>query len=479
MVDLKNIVSVCINLSTRKDKRQFMQKQCQRRGLSIQFYLAEPNADPKRGCLESHLAVIEEQIKKGSNFFLMLEDDAKFIANPRIPDMPDDWDMLYLGGNVRNLLEDSEEAKKKPWVKMRCWTTHAYLINLRNKELVKDILLAKTMDKEIDNFYIDHIHGKYNCYMLNPMIAIQKDGYSDIEKTEVNYDFMTRTLFGFQKPEHDVTEDGHYVLKLPNMKDEELPNVSIITPTYNRKRMFQMVLHSVGEANYPKEKIEWVVIDDTPPRFGTVEELVTDFGKNHGYDVNYVRLDLTEDGKPNSIARKRNIGALRAKHNFIVHMDDDDYYPPESILARIKLLMKYTDKQCVGCSTIGTYNIVKNTSTMASDGDLTLSEASMAYTRKFWLERPFVETEMVGEYAGFIADRYDKVIDAPYSFIIIGISHYENFTSRTAKKKTTKTEEDFESKLIDKRTGKKMNYFDMWDEETQLFINDLRRTITK
>ncbi len=41
-------------------------------------------------------------------------------------------------------------------------------------------------------------------------------------------------------------------------------------------------------------------------------------------------------------------------------MDDDDYYPPESISARIKLLLKYQkeDVQCIGSTLIGTYNIL-------------------------------------------------------------------------------------------------------------------------
>ena len=91
---------------------------------------------------------------------------------------------------------------------------------------------------------------------------------------------------------------------------------------------------------------------------------------------------------------------------YIMHMDDDDYYPPESILARVKILMKYKDKgiECVGSSTIGIYNIMNKNSNIASDGDTSLSEASMGYTKKFWKEGAFNEEEERGEYRSFILE---------------------------------------------------------------------------
>ena len=70
-------------------------------------------------------------------------------------------------------------------------------------------------------------------------------------------------------------------------------------------------------------------------------------------------------------------------------MDDDDYYPPESVLARVKLLLKYYKQgiRCVGCCQIGVYNIVENYSYLM---DCKFpSEASLAYTKSFWNENPF------------------------------------------------------------------------------------------
>ena len=45
-----------------------------------------------------------------------------------------------------------------------------------------------------------------------------------------------------------------------------------------------------------------------------------------------------------TLGKKRNYMHEKSSGSYIVYMDDDDYYPPESILARVKTLMKYKDK---------------------------------------------------------------------------------------------------------------------------------------
>ena len=97
---------------------------------------------------------------------------------------------------------------------MSCWTTHAYIINLQNKDLVSDILKAKGCDIEIDRYYIDNIHSKYKSYMVHPMVCIQKDGMSDIENKKVEYSFMEKSIYGLRQPNYEITDKGEYKLKI-------------------------------------------------------------------------------------------------------------------------------------------------------------------------------------------------------------------------------------------------------------------------
>ena len=157
-------------------------------------------------------------------------------------------------------------------------------------------------------------------------------------------------------------------------------------------------------------------------------------------------------------------------------MDDDDYYPPESILARIKVLLKYKDEgvECVGSTLIGTYNLMSNISSMSSDGPISLSEASMGYTKKFWEERSFDETCLRGEHKYFTEQRLNKIIDMPYSFIIIAVNHRTNFTNRMV----DSTNNIDDKGILRTKNNEQANYFDTWDLETQMFIMDLRKYLT-
>lgn len=447
--------AICINLRTRKDKRSAMQKQCGRRKIDISFFEAKPHQNPKRGCLESHLAVIKSAVDAGLKEILILEDDAKFIRPLKLPKYPSNWDMLYLGGNVRHVFNRSNPD----WYKMCCWTTHAYIVNLQNAELVADILKAADQELEIDNYYIAKIHSKYNCYMVNPIIAIQNDGYSDIEKKHVSYDFMEKTLEGLSKPDHEVV-DGAYTLKLPDIDAADLPNISVVTPTYNHGKLFQMAIRNMDEFDYPKNKIEWVIVDDSTEEN---EVMMADLARRaRDMDINHIRLSEWR-----TIASKRNLGAYKAKHEIIVHMDDDDYYPSESLLARVKILMKYPEKGCVGCSTVGAYDLMSGASTLISDGELSMSEASMAYRKQFWRDQRFDENVEKGEYMSFINGRFEELIDIPYSFVIYAISHGSNITKRKLSDNLQNTE------------GRKISFYEMWDEETQLFIDSMKKSISK
>jgi len=467
---LDNVNVVVINLKERNDKRIYIEKELKNRNIKFNFFSAERHNDPKKGCLESHLSVIKNAIRNNEKYLLIIEDDCKFISelsNMGIP--PPNWDMLYLGGTVHRVLD----KKYKGYARIQCWTTHGYIINLNNKDLVSKILEVENYDGEIDRYYLEKIHPNFNAYVCDPMIAIQKPGFSDIENREVSYDFMQHTLNGLMVPEHNIDNEGNYVLKLPNINMNELPKVSIITPTYKRRKIFSMAIRNFENFIYPKDKLEWIIVDDSPEN-DEIDETVRDL-LPRDKRIKFIHLDSGDE--PMTIAMKRNICVSNSSNPYIIHMDDDDYYPPESILARIKILLKYKSEgiECVGSTLIGTYNIINNVSSMSSDGPISLSEASMAYTKKFWEERPFDELCLRGEHKYFTEQRLNKIIDIPYSFILIAVNHKNNFTDslRSDNSGILKYSE------ASGKEGEVANFFDTWDFETQMFIMDLSKYLKK
>ena len=111
-----------------------------------------------------------------------------------------------------------------------------------------------------------------------------------------------------------------------------LPMVSVCTPTFNRRPFVQAMLACFDHQTYPRERMEWVIIDDgTDP----IEDLVA----SHPC-VKYVRLDDKV-----SLGKKRNMMHKKARGDIIVYMDDDDYYPPERVSHAVETLLDHKTRK--------------------------------------------------------------------------------------------------------------------------------------
>ena len=455
-----NTIIKYIYLKNKKDKKIKIKRLIRKKNLNILFNTVTLHENPQKGCLESHCNLIEQYHNK-KDYILILEDDVHFIRNiPYNIELPSEWDMLYFGGTVKV----SSNKYNDNWTRVSTWSTHSYIVNLTNSKLVEKILDARNQEYAIDNYYINHIHSKFLCYMITPMVAIQRDGYSDIEKKDMSYDFMKKTLEGLNKPESE-NKDGECRLILPDLSDDDLPTVSIITPTYNRRNFFSLPIYCFLNFNYPKEKIEWIIVEeecDKDEERDTVEDMVK-FDKR----IKYKKIKK-EDGNPICMGLKRNICVENCSNQIIIHMDDDDYYPPESILARVKILVKYKGNiGLVGSSTVGIYNIHNNKSSFISDGNISISEASMGYWRSFWEEQNFMDTDSIYEYRGIMSNRLDKIMDIPYFFIIFVLSHKNNYKNNYR----INNLELFNNL----KSNKSISMY--WDDETNDFINIILNNI--
>ncbi len=452
---------VCINLTSRLDRKKRVKADMKKQNLNFEFFKAKQHKNTKRGCLESHLTVIKQNLGAGN--LMIIEDDIKFLEEKfEMPQFPDQFDMLYFGGLIHQNYNEIIDGK---WVRMQCQYAHAYVINMNNKELVDDILTnGWKFEGEIDKFYMNDIHPKYKCYMSVPMKISQREGYSDIEKANVNYDgLFEKSLTGFQKPEHEINDRKEYILKIGTIKDDELPFISLVTPTRSRRHLFALTLHNYYSIIYPKEKMEWIIVEKIDEGREGIWDLLPKGQRSKIDEKGKIRyLSTTNDL---SIPEMRNLCNSYATGQIIVHLDDDDYYPENSVLTRVKLLMKYPDIHCVGSSQIGVYNIQENKSTICTDGILSISEASMAYRKQFWDVQHFdIADNNGGEYRGLINSRLQCVMDVPYSFTIIALKHNKNYTKGT-KQMTNVAQKD----------GKEYNFYDEWDLEFQGIIDQLRK----
>lgn len=132
--------------------------------------------------------------------------------------------------------------------------------------------------------------------------------------------------------------------KKTNSKVKIHPFVSICTPTYNRRPFIQMMFECFKNQTYPKDRVEWIIIDDGTDK---IQDLVCKSGIEQ---IKYFPLE-----KKMTLGAKRNYMHSKTTGSIIVYMDDDDYYPPERISHAVETLQKNRNALCAGSSELYVY----------------------------------------------------------------------------------------------------------------------------
>ena len=199
--------SVCISIKDKKEKRDLVINECRKLNFKPKFHLVEKNKDPIRGCLESHLYCIEYAKKNKLENILILEDDVQFDGNLdkfKTTKFPENYDLIYFGYHGLSGHRINYERHIKLTSTL---TTHAYVIHNSIYDYILDNIntdwytIPEMTDlteaekpfferklRAIDLFYAKWVcHKRQQSYGLYPMVAFQRPGFSDIEKSKVDY----------------------------------------------------------------------------------------------------------------------------------------------------------------------------------------------------------------------------------------------------------------------------------------------------
>lgn len=216
----------------------------------------------------------------------------------------------------------------------------------------------------------------------------------------------------------------------PILHPADCPPISIVTLVHNRPQFIQNACLNLLSTDYPKDKIEWVVVDDSDPTQSPSNIVIQFAEKFSPGEISYIPLL-----KKHSIGEKRNLAIEKAKHNIIVMMDDDDHYPSTSFRRRVAYLLKGRKRyECATCTTIAMYDLLKGISAVnVPPYTLSLSErcseASMVFTKDFWKARKFEDTSKA-EGEAFLKGRENKVVEMPPQQMIVALSHGTNLSGR-------------------------------------------------
>lgn len=186
---LNNIKTYVINLEKRKDRLEL---------LNIPFKWERFNAIEENpgyvGCLKSHQEVIKKSIELDLDKVLIFEDDVELCENFEnkfndiIQKLPNNWDLLYLGGWNKGEIKKYDDGIN---IAENVFCMHAYLVNRKFIPILFEILHSKDNKQTNQRDYkcdvlLSNNLNRGNCFICDPPLAWQKAGYSDIEKQITN-----------------------------------------------------------------------------------------------------------------------------------------------------------------------------------------------------------------------------------------------------------------------------------------------------
>lgn len=199
-----------------------------------------------------------------------------------------------------------------------------------------------------------------------------------------------------------------------NKNKSKYPFVSICTPTFNRRPFVPMMLKCFEHQTYPKDRIEWIIIDDGTDK---IEDLV-----KHIPQVKYFKYDTKL-----TLGKKRNLSNEKAIGDIIVYMDDDDYYPPERVSHAVETLKNSPNALCAGSSAMLIYfKHINKMYQFGPYGPNHSTAATFAFKRELLKKTKFNEEAAVAEEKFFLKDYTIPFVQLDSNKSIIVFSHVHN-----------------------------------------------------
>lgn len=178
----------CINLDRRTDRWMHVQEQCRKFGLSkiLRFpgysdLKHDGRVNGHAGCTASHRAILELIAWHKWPRVLVLEDDFSIRHedfhqrfDSMLPEVPADWDMIYLGGHYADA--PKKRISKHVIQFNRMHTTSSYGITESFARKMAPYIYGIG---PIDCLYSGFTE-RNQCYIFQPRLIVQYSSYSDI-----------------------------------------------------------------------------------------------------------------------------------------------------------------------------------------------------------------------------------------------------------------------------------------------------------
>jgi len=213
----------------------------------------------------------------------------------------------------------------------------------------------------------------------------------------------------------------------------EYPSISILTPTFNRTKWLPLMINNLQRLDYPKDKLEWVILDthdkkDVPwDRLFKTQKEIDDL-------QNILKIKINYKWNPNSysIGQKRNMLTKQASHKLLGNMDTDDVFIHTwlkhslSVMKSEKNVGLVGTPQMVFCYPDEDY-ILTGISCKPKE---MIHESGMLYTRKHFNSMGGFAKKGNGEGASMIKWNDKSCLKTDIQQVLICICHSDNTVNK-------------------------------------------------
>jgi glycosyltransferase involved in cell wall biosynthesis len=194
--------------------------------------------------------------------------------------------------------------------------------------------------------------------------------------------------------------------------------VSVVTPTYNRRKFIPILIDIYKSQTFQKDKMEWIIIDDGRDK---VEDLFLEASKTIP-NIRYIYKD-----EKMRLGAKRNELNKEAKGKIIIAMDDDDYYPPERVKSVVDTFNKHPKIDLVGSSEMLLYYTdLKRIYSLGPFNDNHATNGTLAWRKRYSDTHKYDEFVTKSEEMSFLDNYKNKMIQLDVKKTIVVICHSDN-----------------------------------------------------
>ena len=205
---------------------------------------------------------------------------------------------------------------------------------------------------------------------------------------------------------------------MPSALESNFPFVSVITPTYNRRKFIPSLITCYLSQKYRKDRMEWIIYDDGDDK---VEDIFMKF-KDKIPNLRYIY-----DPEKKLIGAKRNRLNQEAKGTIIVAMDDDDFYFPDRVSHVVTKFKQYPTIELAGSSEIYMYySDNKEIWKLGPYNENHATNGTMAWRASYARTHSYDETVTHAEEKSFLDSYTHPMIQLEAMKVMLVMSHSEN-----------------------------------------------------